>query len=117
MQWSGKGSKSEISPYPTYPPPAMTGPIAQPTARLTAEQRRAIDAGGTPLTLVDEHDGAAYVLLAPELIPDPELGGFTARVPGIPAYGEGETERAAVGDLLDALTMILDGDETRSPNR
>ncbi len=27
-----------------------------------------------------------------ELIPDPDFGGFTARVPHIPAYGEGETE-------------------------
>jgi hypothetical protein len=27
-----------------------------------------------------------------EIIPDPEEGGFTARVPDLPAYGEGETE-------------------------
>ena len=26
--------------------------------------------------------------LTVELIPDPEIGGFTARVPDIPAYGE-----------------------------
>src|SRR6185295_4453339 len=32
--------------------------------------------------------------LSVELIPDPELGGFTARIPDIPAYGEGETEQA-----------------------
>ncbi len=95
----------------------MTEPIDQPTVRLTAEQRRAIAAVGTPLTFVDDHDGAAYVLLAIEFIPDPELGGFTARMPGIPAYGEGETERAAVRDLVTALTMILDADEARSPNR
>src|SRR5207248_1305313 len=30
--------------------------------------------------------------LTVELIPDPEQGGFTARIPDIPAYGEGETE-------------------------
>jgi predicted RNase H-like HicB family nuclease len=38
-----------------------------------------------------------------ELIPDPELGGYTARVPDIPAYGEGETEEAAIADLKEAL--------------
>ena len=41
--------------------------------------------------------------LTVELIPDPEMGGFTARVPDIPAYGEGETEDAAIEDLKQAL--------------
>ena len=43
-----------------------------------------------------------------ELIPDPELGGYTARVPDIPAYGEGETEEAAVADLKEALAAYLE---------
>jgi len=34
--------------------------------------------------------------LTVELIPDAEQGGFTARVPDIPAYGEGETEDEAI---------------------
>ena len=38
-----------------------------------------------------------------ELIADPELGGFTARLPDIPAYGEGETEDEAIADLKEAL--------------
>jgi len=38
-----------------------------------------------------------------ELIPDPEFGGYTARVPDIPAYGEGETEQEAIADLKVAL--------------
>lgn len=38
-----------------------------------------------------------------ELIPDPDEGGFTARVPDIPAYGEGETENEAIADLTEAL--------------
>jgi len=38
-----------------------------------------------------------------ELIPDPEQGGFTARLPDIPAYGEGETENEAVDDLKEAI--------------
>lgn len=34
-----------------------------------------------------------------ELIPDTELGGFTARVPDIPAYGEGASAEEAIADL------------------
>lgn len=37
--------------------------------------------------------------IALELCPDPEQGGCTARVPDIPAYGEGETEEAAIADF------------------
>ena len=46
--------------------------------------------------------------LTVELIPDPEAGGFTARVPDIPAYGEGETEEAAIADLKEALGAYID---------
>ncbi len=38
-----------------------------------------------------------------ELIPDPQEGGFTARMPDIPAYGEGDTEEQAIADLQNAL--------------
>jgi predicted RNase H-like HicB family nuclease len=41
--------------------------------------------------------------LTVEIIPDPEQGGFTARLPDIPAYGEGETENEAIEDLKEAL--------------
>ena len=43
-----------------------------------------------------------------ELIPDPEFGGFTAQVPGIPAYGEGETEAEAIADLKEALAAYFE---------
>ena len=43
-----------------------------------------------------------------ELIADPELGGFTARLPDVPAYGEGETEEAAIADLRQALTGYIE---------
>jgi predicted RNase H-like HicB family nuclease len=43
-----------------------------------------------------------------ELIPDPEAGGFTARVPDIPAYGEGETEEEAIADLKEALRGYIE---------
>jgi predicted RNase H-like HicB family nuclease len=41
--------------------------------------------------------------LTVELISDPDLGGFTARLPDVPAYGEGETEDEAIADLKSAL--------------
>ena len=47
-------------------------------------------------------------LLTVELIPDPEMGGYTARVPDIPAYGEGETEEQAIADLKDALSAYIE---------
>ena len=43
-----------------------------------------------------------------EIIPDPELGGFTARLPDIPAYGEGETEEEAIADLQEALRAYIE---------
>ena len=43
-----------------------------------------------------------------ELIPDPEQGGFTARLPDIPAYGEGETEEAAIADLKEAVRGYIE---------
>jgi predicted RNase H-like HicB family nuclease len=46
--------------------------------------------------------------LTVELIPGPELGGYTARVPDIPEYGEGETEEKAVADLREALAAYVE---------
>ena len=43
-----------------------------------------------------------------ELIPDPEQGGFTARIPDIPAYGEGETEDEAIADLKEAIRGYIE---------
>jgi predicted RNase H-like HicB family nuclease len=43
-----------------------------------------------------------------ELIPDPEQGGFTARFPDIPAYGEGESEEAAIADLKEAVRGYIE---------
>ncbi len=50
----------------------------------------------------------ASLPLSVELIPDPELGGFTARVPDIPAYGEGETADEAIADLRVALRGYIE---------
>jgi predicted RNase H-like HicB family nuclease len=46
--------------------------------------------------------------LTVEIIADPEEGGFTARLPDIPAYGEGETEEQAIADLKDALRGYIE---------
>ena len=43
-----------------------------------------------------------------ELIPDPEQGGFTARIPDIPAYGEGESEEEAIADLKEAVRGYIE---------
>lgn len=43
-----------------------------------------------------------------ELIPDDEQGGFTATIPDIPAYGEGDTESAAIEDLKQALRLYIE---------
>ncbi len=47
-------------------------------------------------------------MITVELIPDAELGGFTARVPDIPAYGEGETEDEAIADLKEAIRGYIE---------
>jgi predicted RNase H-like HicB family nuclease len=46
--------------------------------------------------------------LTVELIRDPELGGFTARLPDIPAYGEGESEEEAIDDLKAAIQGFIE---------
>jgi predicted RNase H-like HicB family nuclease len=43
-----------------------------------------------------------------EMIPDLEQGGFTARLPDIPAYGEGETEQEAIADLKEAIRGYIE---------
>jgi predicted RNase H-like HicB family nuclease len=47
-------------------------------------------------------------MISVELIPDPTLGGFTARIPDIPAYGEGESEEAAISDLKEAIRAYIE---------
>lgn len=40
--------------------------------------------------------------------PDLEQGGFTARLPDLPAYGEGETEDEAIADLKEAIRGYIE---------
>jgi predicted RNase H-like HicB family nuclease len=46
--------------------------------------------------------------LTVEIIPDTDQGGFTARVPDIPAYGEGASESEAMEDLRQALQAYVE---------
>lgn len=46
--------------------------------------------------------------IAIELIPDLEEGGYTARLPDIPAYGEGETADEAIADLREAVRGYIE---------
>jgi predicted RNase H-like HicB family nuclease len=46
--------------------------------------------------------------LVVEIIPDREHGGFTACIPDIPAYGEGDTEDDAIADLREALRAYVE---------
>ena len=46
--------------------------------------------------------------LTVELIPDDEQGGFTATIPDIPAYGEGDTEAEAIEDLKESLRLYIE---------
>jgi predicted RNase H-like HicB family nuclease len=65
--------------------------------RLADEKDRAYQMGGfaaKPLTV--------------ELVPDPEQGGYTACVPDIPAYGDGETKEEAIADLQEALRGYIE---------
>jgi predicted RNase H-like HicB family nuclease len=43
-----------------------------------------------------------------EIIANSEEGGFTARLPDIPAYGEGETEEQAIADLKEAIQGYIE---------
>jgi predicted RNase H-like HicB family nuclease len=43
-----------------------------------------------------------------ELIPDPEFGGYTARVPDLSAYGEGATEEEAIEDLKEVVRGYIE---------
>ena len=46
--------------------------------------------------------------LTVELTPDKEQGLFTARIPDIPAYGEGATEEEAIADLQNAIRGYIE---------
>lgn len=52
------------------------------------------------------HIGLATITI--DIVPDPEYGGFTARIPDIPAEGEGATEHEAIADLKNSLIGYIE---------
>jgi predicted RNase H-like HicB family nuclease len=55
-----------------------------------------------------EHRSAAMNRVIIELIADAEEGGYTARIPDLPAYGEGQTEEEAIADLKEAVSGYIE---------
>lgn len=53
-------------------------------------------------------DPTATQRITVELIRDPDHGGFTARIPDLPGYGEGETQEAAIEDLRAAIRAYVE---------
>jgi predicted RNase H-like HicB family nuclease len=47
-------------------------------------------------------------MITVEVIPDHEEGGYTARLPDIPAYGEGDTPEEAIADLKEAIRGYIE---------
>jgi hypothetical protein len=93
----------------------VLGPVILPLNVLllpmnTDEQRTAIRDLGTPCPLVDETTGALYVLLKVAVERLPGNDGFRARVPGIPAIGEGDDPTEATFALTHALHGSLSAD-------
>lgn len=74
---------------------------------LNDEQRQAINENGTPLRIVDDLTGATFMLLSVESTFDPKQSSCTACIPGIDAYGEGETEQEAALALQEALRRYI----------
>lgn len=70
---------------------------------LSDDQRQTIKKYGTPMPIVDRDTNDAYILLRVEFASGSDQDGFTARVPGIEAYGEGETAQEASLALCEAL--------------
>lgn len=57
---------------------------------------------------MDEETGEAYAVLPIEFQAGSQADGCMARVPGIPAYGEGQTEEEAIFALMAALNGYMD---------
>ena len=73
---------------------------------LSDEQRRARAEFGIPLPLNDRESGQIYLLVEVEVTADP-LGGFSACVPGIDAFGGGGTREEATFALAVVLGNVL----------
>lgn len=75
---------------------------------LSDDQRQAIEQNGAPLPIIDDLTNSTYMLMSVECTAASEQGGFIARIPGIAAYGEGETTQDASLALCEALRGYLE---------
>jgi len=76
-------------------------------APLSSEQRQAVAEFGTPLPVIDSETNQTYVLVEVEVSTDPQAGGFSACVPGIDAFGAGDTREEATLALVAILGKVL----------
>ncbi len=74
---------------------------------LSNDQRQAIADFGTPLPVVDPETNQTYVLVEVEVAADPQ-GGFSACVPGIDAFGGGDTQEDATLAFAVILGKVLE---------
>jgi len=75
--------------------------------RIDDEIGQAIEQSGTPLAVVDDAMATMYMLLPIDCLPDP-AGGVLACVPGIDAFGSGDTNENAALALMQALRSYLE---------
>ena len=76
---------------------------------LSADQQQAIQDRGIPAPVLNPATGETYALLSIEITAnESEEAGFTASIPGIGAFGEGETEEEAVEALMAALYGLIE---------
>lgn len=73
-----------------------------------------VEEKGVPLPILSERTDTVYMLLDLAFDRDAE-GGFIARIPGIAAYGGGETKEEAALALREALRRYVDAFGTEEP--
>lgn len=73
---------------------------------LSGEVQRSIDELGMPMPVVDENH-RILMLMEPVFTHD-ALDGYSARIPGIEAFGEGETKEEAALALCEALRRYIE---------
>lgn len=72
---------------------------------LTGTLQDTVEELGVPLPVSSE--STVYMLLELEFMHGAD-GGYTARIPGVAAYGEGETKEEAALALREALRSYID---------
>jgi hypothetical protein len=75
--------------------------------RVSDEQRQYLKLDGAPLPLVNDDDAACYMLMPVRFTRDAS-GSVLARVPGIPACGEGDQPIEALATLAVLIQINLE---------